>query len=109
MTLTLLFILSFAVAFFSPENLVTTLVGVIAATGLTQWIKLQTGLVGIGALFLAIAISVAVAAVAVLVGAFFSGGTIGWDTLPHAALQIFALATIAYKLIAGIPDSPSIR
>lgn len=105
MTLTLLFILSFAVAFFSPENLVTTFVGVIAATGITQWIKVQTGLVGVGALFLAIAISVAVAVVAVLVGVFFSGGAIGWDTLPNAAVQIFALATVAYKLIAGISDS----
>lgn len=109
MMTTLMMFFMFAIAFFSPENLVTTLVGVIAATGITQWIKVQTGLVGVGALFLAIAISVAVAAVAVLVGVFFSNGTIGWDTLPHAALQIFALATIAYKLIAGIPDSPSIR
>lgn len=104
---TILFALSFVLAasFFTPENLVTTLVGFIAATGVIQWIKLQTGLAGVGALFLAIVISVLIAAAAVLVSSFFSG-TIGWDTLPQAALQIFALATIAYKLIVGINPEP---
>lgn len=85
--------------FFTPESLVTTLVGGIAAFGLTSWIKNQSGAMGVGAMVLALAVSVVVAIVAVLVSTLLSGKGFSFDTAATSATQIFAVATIAYKVL----------
>jgi len=89
----------FAIAFFSPENLITTIVGFLVSMGLTQWLKNRTDLYGTAAALLAFVVSFVVAIVAVVAATFFSGGEITWTTIPQAGLQIFALATMAYKLM----------
>jgi hypothetical protein len=83
---------------FSAENLVTVLVGFIATTGLTQWIKKQSGLQGVGAMLLAIGLSVFVALAAIVVSMFLNDGGFSFEKIAGSAVQIFALATIAYKL-----------
>ena len=85
--------------FFSPENLATTIVGGLAAYGLTAWFKRQTGAMGVGAMFLALLVSVAVAVIAVTVSTTMSGGDISLNALATQATQIFAVATIAYKIL----------
>lgn len=103
MLTTIFFATILAASLFSAENLVTTIVGFIATMGITQWLKNQTGAAGLGAVFLAMGISIVVAVAAVAVSALFAGG-ISWETIPQAALQIFALATFAYRLIMAIGD-----
>ena len=85
--------------FFSPESLVTTLVGGIAAFGLTRWFKKQTGAMGIGAMILAIFVSVLVAVVAVMISTLLSGNGFSADKVAASATQVFAAATIAYKTL----------
>ena len=87
-----------ALSFFSAESLVTMIVGFIVSAGVTQWLKNQTGVYGTGAAVMAFAIAFVVAALAVVISTLFSGGTISWETIPQAGLQIFALATMAYRL-----------
>ena len=96
---TILFVTVIAVAFFSAENLISTIVGVIVSTGVTQWLKNQTGIYGTAAAILAFVIAFVVALVAFLVSTYLTGGELGWDAIPQAGLQIFALATMAYKLV----------
>jgi len=86
-------------SFFSPENLISTLVGLVVSVGVTQWLKNQTGAYGTGAAVLAFIVAFVVAVVAVVASTLFSGGDISWETVPQAGLQIFALATMAYKLL----------
>ena len=81
----------------TPESVASTLIGGLISLGLTQWLKGATGLQGVGALLLAIAISFAVAIIALLVSTAFSGNPLTYALLPSAALQIFAIATIAFK------------
>ena len=90
--------LVFALSFFSAESLVTTLVGFVITAGLTQWLKKASGAYGNLALVLAVVVAFVVAVVAVVASSFLNGSGISWETLPAAALQIFALATMAYKL-----------
>lgn len=96
---TIIFTVFFAAAFFSAENLVTTIVGFIVSAGLTQWLKNQTGLWGTAAAVLAFAVAFVVAIVALVVSTFLTGGDLSWETIPQAGLQIFALATMTYKLV----------
>lgn len=102
MFLLLISTIVFALSFFSPESLVTTIAGFIVSMGLTQWLKNQTGAVGVGAVLLAFVISFAVAIVSVVASTFLSGNSISWETIPQAALQIFALATVCYRLITSV-------
>lgn len=88
-----------AAAFFSAENLITTIVGFLVSMGVTQWLKNRTDLYGTAAAVLAFVVSFVVAILAVVVSTFLSGGEISWQTIPQAGLQIFALATMAYKLL----------
>ena len=93
-----------AIAFFSAENLIATIVGFIVTTGLTQWLKNATGAFGTAAFFLAVILSFVVAAVAVTISGLLNGNGFSWDTVPQSALQIFALATAAYKLLLADPE-----
>lgn len=93
-----------ALNFFSAENLVPTIVGGIAAFGLTAWFKKQTGAMGFGAMCLALLISGIVAIAAVVASMFLSGDGFTWDRAAGSALQVFALATIAYKTLTA--DKP---
>lgn len=95
---TFLLTTTLAIAFFSAENLVTTLVGFVASMGLTQWIKNSSGAYGTFAAIIAFVVSFVVAIVALVISTFLSGGDISWEMVPQAGLQIFALATMAYKL-----------
>lgn len=84
--------------FFGAENLITIIVGFIVSTGITQWIKKQTGATAFGAMLLAFAIAFGVAITAVVVNGFVTG-QFSWEYLVGQALQIFALSTIAYKAL----------
>jgi hypothetical protein len=85
--------------FFSAESLVTMLVGGLVSFGLTNWIKNQTGAIGFGAMLLALFISVLVAVVAVGCSMFLSGDGFSWDKAAASAIQVFGVATIAYKAL----------
>ena len=94
----ILFFLSLnSLNFFSAENLVTMLVGGIVSFGLTNWIKNQTGAMGFGAMCLALLVSVAVAIAAVIISLFLSGDGFSWEKATASAVQVFAVATVAYK------------
>jgi hypothetical protein len=96
----------FLVAFFSAENIVTVLIGGVISMGLSQLVKNGTGAYGAAMLVLAIAVSLVVAFVALAVSAMFNGTPIDWSALPHYGTQLFALATIGYKLLLA-DDSPN--
>lgn len=93
-----------ALSFFTPESLVTTIGGFIVSTGLTQWFKDKTGVYGLAALAAAIVIAFVIASVAVIASAFLSGTGVSWETIPAYGLQIFALATLAYKALLADKD-----
>lgn len=99
MLLTILSTVVLALSFFSPENIVSTIVGVVVTTGLTQIFKNATGAYGLGAFAIAVILSVVIGGVAVVASAFLTGSGVTWETVPQAGLQIFALATMAYKLL----------
>lgn len=85
--------------FFSAESLVTTIVGFVITTGLTQWFKNASGVYGLAAFAVAVIVSFVVASIAVVASSFMNGTGFAWETIPQSALQIFALATMAYKLV----------
>ncbi len=89
----------FLIAFFSPESLVSTVVGGLATLGATHWLKGITGLQGAGAAILAFVVSIVIAAAAYVVSTMLSGNPISWQMVPQGAMQIFTLATLAYKLL----------
>ncbi|MEQ1644230.1 MAG: hypothetical protein ABL959_12355 [Pyrinomonadaceae bacterium] len=89
----------FATAFFTAENLVTTMVGFVITAGLTQWLKNASGVYGLAAFAVAVIVSFVVASIAVVASSFMNGTGFAWETIPQSALQIFALATMAYKLV----------
>lgn len=84
--------------FLGTENLVTLIIGFMVSTGLTQWIKNQTGATAFGATVLAFAISFVVAIIAVVINSFVTG-SFSWENLGSQGLSIFALATFAYKAL----------
>lgn len=86
-------------SFFAPENVVSVLVGTVATLGLTQWMKNAAGWHGTLATLLAFVLSFVIAIAAVLISMYLSGATISWDTIPTIALQVFGLATAAFKLM----------
>lgn len=94
-----------ALSFFTPESLVTTIVGFAVSTGLTQWFKDKVGAMGFAALVVAIAVSFVVAFVAVLISSFLGGGGVSWDTIPQYGMQIFMLSQLAYKGLLADPRS----
>lgn len=94
-----IFVFLLTLNFFSAENLAIMVVGTIASLGFTQWIKNQTGAMGLGAMVLALLVSIIVAIAAVVVSMFLSGDGFSWDRAAASALQVFALATIAYKTL----------
>lgn len=87
-----------AAAFFSAENLVTVIVGALASMGISQWIKNGVGAYGPAMLLIAVAVSLVVGFVAIIISALLNGAPINWDDLPLYGTQLFALATIGYKL-----------
>lgn len=95
----ILFATVFLVSFFSPENLISTAVGTLVAAGATQYLKNATGLQGVGATILAFAVSFVVAIAAFFASTVLSGGHISYELIPQGSLQIFALATMTYKLL----------
>lgn len=97
-TLAIAFFAFISFSFFTPESIVTMLAGALVTIGVTQWIKRQTGVLGVAAAFLAFALSFVAAALAVVISLLLTGGPISWDTIPQAGLQIFGLATMAYKV-----------
>lgn len=99
-------ILFFAAEFFSPENLISTGVGFLATLGLTQWIKTQSGLQGLGAMLLAFALSFVVSLAAFILATVMSGGELGWGMILSSGLQIFALATFTYRLMTENAGPP---
>lgn len=99
MVLTFCFAVLFLLSFFSPENLVTTGIGWAVTLGLTHFVKTATGLQGVGALILAIVVSFVVAIAAVVISGLLGGSGFSWDSIATSGSQIFALATIAYKLL----------
>lgn len=107
MILTVLFTIVFlAFNFFSAENLVPTIIGSLVSIGVTQFLKSKSGIGGVAATLLAFVISFVVAIVAFVAATYFSGGQLNYEMIPQGALQIFALATLAYKtLIADIVAS----
>lgn len=88
-----------ALDFFSADSLVTMFVGGLVSFGLTNLIKNQTGAMGFGAMILALLVSVVIAVLAVLVSTFLTSGGFSWDKAAMSAVQVFALATIAYKTL----------
>lgn len=96
--LSFILLLQIALNFFSPENFVTMIVGGLVSLGATHWIKNQTGAMGAGAMIIALVVSVAVAFFAVLISLTLTG-SFSWDQLGASAVQIFAVATIAFKLM----------
>lgn len=102
MSFIILFTLVLASSLMSAESLVPVLIGWVGTMGLTQWLKNQTGLAGIGAMLLSFAISLIIGLIAFLGAAFLSGEAIEWQYLPGHGLQIFALASLTYRtFIAG--------
>lgn len=83
---------------FSPENIVSVIIGALVSVGLTQWFKNKTGLVGAGATFVALIVSLIVATIAVVVSSLMSG-TFSWENVGSSVGTIFTLATLAYRLI----------
>jgi hypothetical protein len=98
---TILFLFLISLNFFTPENLVTTIVGTTVSFGITQLFKQQSGLQGTGAFILAVICSFGVAVLAVVLSTVMGGGKLSWETIPTAALQIFGLATMAYRAYAA--------
>lgn len=96
---TIILTIFFAVAFFSAESLISTIVGGLAAVGVTQWLKGGTGIQGAGLTVLAFVVSFAVAIVALVVSILISGRGFSWEIIPQSAAQIFALATLTYNLL----------
>ena len=83
----------------SPESLVVTIINGAIALGLTQFIKNASNLHGIGAMILAVIISFVAAVAAMAISIYLSGESFSIATITASGLQIFALATIAYKLL----------
>lgn len=102
MFLTFLFFQTTA-AFFTAENLVVTIVGFIVSIGLTNWIKNWTGLYGTGAAVLAFVLAFVVAVAALVISQIMGGTGFSIEALAASGLQIFALATMAYKLVLAEP------
>lgn len=96
---TIFFMAMLALSFFTAENLVTTIVGFVITTGLTQWLKNASGVYGLAAFAVAVFVSFVVASIAVVASSFLNGTGFAWETIPQSALQLFALATMAYKLV----------
>ena len=96
---TILLLTLFAADFITAEGLVTTIVGFLVTTGLTQWLKNATGAYGTLAFFIAVAVAFVVAAASVVISSLLNSTSVSWETLPAAGLQIFALATATYKLV----------
>lgn len=94
-------------SFFSPESLVTTIVGFLVSIGLTHVFKNVIGLQGAGAAVLAFVISFVVAIGAVVISGLLGGSGFSWDTIASSGTQIFALATIAYKLFMANSNAAS--
>ena len=90
-------------AFFSAENLVTTIVGGIAALIGTQIFKVGTGWQGAAATVLAFVVSLIVSVVAVVISMLLSG-TFSWEAIPAASAQIFTLATLAYRGLSAMTE-----
>ena len=86
-------------SFFSAENLIIVIVGGAASLGITQWLKTFTGAYGVVAFILAIVLAFVIAFVALLISSLFNGAPVDWYAMPSKALQLFALATAAYKLL----------
>lgn len=84
--------------FFGTENLITVIVGFIVSSGLTQIIKNKTGVAAFGATLLAFCMAFAVAIVAVVINSALTGN-FSVENIASQGLQIFALATFAYKAI----------
>lgn len=99
MILSVIFAFFLSLSFFSAENFVTMIVGTVVTLGLTQWIKNQTGAMSFAAMVVALAVSIGVAIGAVVLSMFLSGDGFSWDKAAASALQVFALATIAYKAL----------
>lgn len=93
------FIFILALSFFSPDSLVTMIVGGVATLGLTHWVKNQSGAMGFGAMLVALFVSVVVAVAAVVISMLLSGEGFSWDKAATSAVQVFTFATIAYKAL----------
>ena len=85
--------------FFSAENLITVIVGGAASLGVTQWLKSQSGAYGVAAMVLAVVVAFVVGFIALFVSSLISGNPVNWASIPTQALQLFGLATMAYKLL----------
>lgn len=96
----------FAAAFLSAENLVSTIVGGIAAVVGTQIFKVKTGASGAGATVLAFVVSLVVAVIAYALSMLISG-TFSWDAIPAGAAQIFTLSTLAYRGLSAMTQPPT--
>jgi hypothetical protein len=96
-----------AAAFFSAENLVSIIIGGIVSIGLSQWLKNATNAYGPVMLVVSVIISIIVAVVAMAVSSYLGGTSISWGDLGQLGPQVFALATIGYKLFIadGQPSS----
>jgi hypothetical protein len=93
----LFFFFLFVFSFASPEAIVETLVGFLVSWGLTNYLKNQTGLAGLGATILAVIVCFVVAVVAVAVSTLFSGQEITLEAILNRMPMIFTLATLAYR------------
>lgn len=100
-TLLLTAFLFFALPFFSAENLVTVIGGAIVSVGFVQWFKNKSGVYGPVALIAAVITSLVIALVAVVVSAYMNGTELDWSRLPQIGTQLFALATVGYKLLVA--------
>ena len=98
MVLAILSLIVLGAAFFSAENLVTVIVGGLVSMGLTQWLKDKTDAYGPLALIVAVVVSLLVALVAIIGSSILGGTSIEWNALPQYGAQLFALATVVYKL-----------
>ncbi|MGI9036677.1 MAG: hypothetical protein ACR2GD_11645 [Pyrinomonadaceae bacterium] len=105
MILSILGIFFLTIGLFSPESLVSTIVGGIVSLGLTHAVKNAVGLQGAGAAILAFVVSLVVAIAAYILSTVMSGGQISWEMIPQGAAQIFTLATLAYKIFMADDSS----
>jgi hypothetical protein len=85
---------------FTPESLVSSIIGAGASYGLTQFLKKKTRLQGAGAALLAFGTALLVATIAYVGSVYLNGGELSLQMIPQNAAQIFTLATLSYKLMS---------
>lgn len=92
------FAIFLAASFLSAEGIITMIIGGLVSMGISQWVKKATQAYGPAMLIISVIISVLVAVIGIVAASFLTGSELHWQDLSQLGPQVFALATIAYKL-----------